>query len=342
MTKLTTRKEVEYFQSLPYDKKLKYFDDNGIYFLYNTHTLGAKDFYITIKPTNTSELKQYNIWIVNHWRKLFHDDLKYSKEISNVRSFKYYNELKEHYFSVVLGGAYSDQMSFIKSEIESVGIFVTDLKIPRAIITKVYQSLQNHLEYEIYNVNDEASNPVTKLKNIAKVIDVIKYRIFLRSEQVRHSTAKLQSASFEVRPLTNEQLIEIFDYLVSNEFIDSKSSQEYFIEVFTNNVKEDKDFIKWIDKSQTNYYVNKLTLISLIDILVGPHIEGRNMFIKTYFKLYQLKRNGVGDREIVEITNDNLKQSRKISNRQNVGKEGVSMRQVKIMNKIKSIISSEI
>lgn len=342
MIKSTAEEEIEYFQSLSYDEKLKYFDDFGIYFLYSSNKLGENDLYVSIRPSNTFELKQYNRWIVNHWRKRFHDDLEISREVGIVRSFKYFDELREYYLSTVFGKSNDNKLGFIQSEIESIGEFVNSFKISRPILSRVYKATLNQLDEEIYTVSYEIANPITKLKAIAKIVDIVKYRIFLRNELNKHSAAKIQAASFIIEPLTNKQLIEIFDFLVLNEFIDSESDRDFFINVFTNQVNDNFSYIKWIDKSQSNYNVNKLTLIALIDHLIGNYTEDRNRFIKTYFKLYQLKKNGIGEREIVEITNESLKQSRKVSNRQKVHRAGTSTRQVKITDKIKAIISGEI
>lgn len=133
MIKETVIEEIQYFQSLSYELKLKYFDEQQINFVHNTHFFDSYDLFITIKPSNRYELIFYNKWLIDHWRRLFREDLEQLVKNGFISSFKYFEELKNYFISHSANLNHTEKFPLMVKEIETIGKFVSALKIERNI-----------------------------------------------------------------------------------------------------------------------------------------------------------------------------------------------------------------
>ncbi len=337
MKKSTIAEEIEYFQALNYDDKLRYFDDCKVNFLYDTYSFGSNELFVTIKPSTANELKKYNRWIIDKWRLAFHEDLKQLDVHSFKYPFKYFDELKGHFTSKIKDLAYGDKLAFIEKEIEVIGKFVAALKIGRKIVVNVNSAVIDGKEEDIYVFKTNLSTILGKAKNIAKILDILKYRAFLTCEKRKLNSSKSITSELKIK-IDEEKAGVLFDYLLDEKFIDVDTSRYNFIKIITGQPIEEGLFIKWIDRGSRNRYVNKLTLMTLIDKITIGEVEERNTFLKGRFKLYQLKKMGAGERELVDLTTVNLKNARQILYAQVLNIEGTGERQSHLQSMLKNLL----
>jgi hypothetical protein len=327
--------EIEYFQSLSYDDKLQYFDKEKISFKKETHFFNSSfELLITIKPRNHVELKKYNKWVIDHWRESFHDDLIISKSIFLHQQFKSFSELKDYFNRETLGLARVDQVEFIDKQIDLIGRLVKTLKVERELVVFIHECFQDNLEEDLYSFKYEVSNTLTKLKKIGMLWDAIRYRVFLRKEKQSIQKIKIVAKGYSITPLSVQAITKIYDALVEKQFIHHSSNKHNFIEIFSGREAESCEKIRWIDKM--NAVVNKTTLISFVDSLVGEEDEQLSYFIKQYFVVYQLiKDGGAGKREVVELNTEKIKQTKKAMKK----KTKLSSRQVLVKEIAKIALS---
>ncbi|MGQ7855810.1 hypothetical protein ACUN24_16370 [Pedobacter sp. WC2501] len=303
--------EIEYFQSLSYDDKLQYFDKERISFKKETHFFNSSyELFITIKPRNHTELKKYNKWVIDHWRESFHDDLITSKSVFLHQPFKYFSELKDYFNRKTLGLTRVNQVEFIDKQIDLIGRLVKTFRIERELVVFIHECFQDNLEEDLYSFKYEISNTLTKLKKIGMLWDAIKYRVFLRKEKQSIQKIKIVAKGYSITPLSVQAITKIYDALVEKQFIHHSSNKHNFIEIFSGKDTGSHEKIRWIDK--VNAEVNKTTLISFVDGLVGEEDEQQSYFIKQYFVVYQLIKNGgAGKREEIQLDTEKIKQTKK-------------------------------
>lgn len=172
MIKLTAEEEVEYFQSLSYKEKLEYFDTAKISFTSETYFFNSNEHFINIRPSNNFELKLYSKWVIDHWRNIFHNEFHQKHGVVFTKTFKYFEQFKERYSSVVVKSTNVDKLDYITNEIEEIKRFIFSLKIKSNIVAKVFDSICSESEDEIYVYNKyHISNAVLYLMGISGIVD---------------------------------------------------------------------------------------------------------------------------------------------------------------------------
>lgn len=332
MKKSTITEEIEYFQALNYDDKLRYFDDGKVNFLYDAYSFGSNEHFISIRPNSIDEIKSYNKWIIDHWRNKYKGEFV-SNEVGINLFYRSIEELLTYYQSATSGINSKAKISFIEKEIEFAIKFAVRLKIDRKVLSSVHSAFYFKVEENLYSFAYSASLVLNKLQQIGKSWDIVKYLVFLRNEKQKLLSQKVVIDEYVVTPIVREKIEEIFEALLQNGFIAKSSDKEFFIKLFSNENVKGQGQIKWIDDDGANNgLVNKLTLITLIDNLVGDDVKNQNYFMKTFFVVEQRISNGASDeREIVVLDTENVKQSRKLLKQK--GKGNISPRQ-KLINEI--------
>jgi hypothetical protein len=303
----------ESFQALSYDKQLRYWDANGIYFLYVHHQL-APDVSINIEPYNGGEHVAYNKWIVGHWRSKFLLDLPSlgSKDLTVLKSFDdyvaVYRKLLEH----------KTQEDVLESEIPRVSASIVSMKASRRILRLVYNSINNFNENGIYSVKAEASSIFIELKQIAKVLDLVKYLVFLKRQ--RGVLEKNEDPPF--RPcftiMSDMKVNTLYDSLILHKFIDEDTDKVNFIKLLKNEQVNSDFRIIWIDKAPRNKVVNKLTLLEFIYGLVLEQTREMNSLLVKHFSILSDGKQQLISRDMLKgsWSRLNKKEDEKKSDRQ--------------------------
>lgn len=303
----------ESFQALSYDEQLRYWDDNLIYFLYVHHQL-APDVSITIEPYHDEEHLAYNKWIVGHWRAKFLSDLP-SLRSNNLLVLKSFEDYVAFYQKQL---EYKSQEDVFESEIPRVSAWIVSMKASRRILQLVYNSINSSNENGIYSFKAEASSLFIELKQVAKILDLVKYLVFLK----RRRNALEQNGSQTFRPsftiMSEGKISTLYEKLTLHNFIHKDTDKGNFFKLMKNKQVNSDFRIVWIDKALRSKVGNKLTLIEFINGLVLEKTSLMNSHIVNYFSMSTDAKQEV-------ITRDSLKGSWSRFNKQS--KEEKSDRQ---------------
>jgi hypothetical protein len=276
------------FQALTYAEKLNYWDEKGISFTYDYHQI-EESVRITIKPNQGTDQLIYNKWIVDHWRRRFFTNLPplTSSSLLILKSFQDYVKAYEQQL------ANKQKEEVFESEIPRVSAQILSFKVKRPILTMVYYNVNNSLEEDIYKFQSGETSTFVELKQIAQVLDLIKYLVFLKREKRNYKQSEQPPTKGYFASTTQSRIEVLYDELITHRFIDKGTDKSNFIKLL-NNDKVDDDFsITWIDFAPKSKVGNKLTLLALAYDITTVQVQEINSIIVSYFKVMtggQIKR----------------------------------------------------
>lgn len=285
----------ESFQALSYDQQLRYWDANGIYFLYVHHQL-APDISINIEPYQGGEHVAYNKWIVGHWRAKFLRDLPSlrSNDLIVLKSFEDYVAIYQNQLE------HKTQEDVLESEIPRVSASIISMKASRRILKLVYSSINNSNEIGIYSFKAEASSIFIELKQVAKILDLVKYLVFLKRQRNILEQNEAQTFLPRFNIMSDIKISTLYDNLTFHDFIDKDTDKDDFVKLMKNEQVNSDFRIVWIDKAPRSKVGNKLTLIEFINGLVLENIRVMNSHIVKYFLISTDGKQGVITREALK------------------------------------------
>jgi len=273
------------FQALSYKGRLNYWDENGINFMQVYEKL-HEEIMINIQPYQLADRILYNKWVIRHWQKKLREnpDLGGSKSSEPLRALETYLRIYKQQVAIYT----KEEVCY--SELDRISKFIVAQGVRRSIIRNVIDSVQWGLEDELYAYKVYPSLKYFILKDVAKILDPVKYLIFLRQEK-RLLKSNKRAAFDNFKDLDNQEIEGIYNDLIKHNFITDDTDKQNFMMLFKNMELDPNFHITWIDIAHPSKDGNKVTLITFIHFL-SPFIndtEEKNTVMINHFLIKDKK-----------------------------------------------------
>lgn len=294
------------FGGLTFEEKLGYWDKNEIHFE-NIFVILEDDITLDLAPSNLSELVQYNKWVVEHYRKNLSTEISYNQSATSIPGSRYldFQSRKTFYAAAITKLDLLETESFIAKQKMVVDSFLKRYKVRKDAMLMVKNALSLGLEEELYT----DYNSLKILKGIAQSIDIVKYWLFLRREELELRSTQVTQIPYHGK-VTIELIDVLNDVLIKRRFIHPDTERSDLLKVF---IKDDSKFakIRWIDNIDVpNKDVRILSLVILIEGFFND-VKLQTKFICRHFVLNKLDMYGIErQKETKPPTNTQLKNAR--------------------------------
>lgn len=197
-----------------------------------------------------------------------------------------FDERKGQYQAEIRKLDLTGREGFIEKQKLAIGRYLKERKINGKVLTLVREVVKANMEYELYATD----HSLEVLKDIAKSIDIVKYWVFLRSEQLE--LRKIKRTQLPYYGKVTIELIEVlYDVLITNHFIHPDTELEDLLNVF---IKDDSTYgrIRWIDDyGAKNKKVRTITLLILAEAFFVD-INHQTQFLCRHFAINKLDMYG--------------------------------------------------
>lgn len=288
------------FYKLSYRDKLKSWDRADLDFK-STIQLFEDHSAISILPSGKAEQTLYLKWIINHWRKhFFNGNGKFSKAGVHI-NYQSFDDLVKQFNSSIRQLSATERTKLHQAELNYITTFISRFKPEKSflkLLESCFKRKSEQLIYQSLQINKVSA--LLELRTIAKLWDIVKYRIYLedldvaidlvndeKRPQVIDSTPAIKSnyKELKLRDFDKKYLKRVYHDLTKYNFlIGDFTAFKNFTQL---KEIEDENRITWADISTRRKSVNKFTLFALFDELFEPNSRMEYSRLVTQYFKYQ-------------------------------------------------------
>lgn len=309
-----SKNQASLFYSLNYEERLKFWDDNNFTFHYDKNEIDGV--IVTIEPETIAERLLYNKWLIDHWKYMYLNDGFGDKVGLNTILYKTYDVYVKQFSDRINGLSIESKRKITNEEIFAILDTISRTGIKKNLAKDLLAKFLINKEADVYYYKSDVSSSLIDLRHIAQVWEMMMYYSYLKKQKKNLGKPKKTD---ELKPvklilLLDHQIRFIYDYLVSESFIDNQTKYKNFKYALLQNHEKLKSKILWLDVND-NHSSDKTTLLFFGDAVVlggmKDNIGEVYRFLSTYFETYVYN-------QVMDVKSSTLKQSKQLIDFENL------------------------